>query len=66
MIDSKELAALLAATKVLVVDDGHYMRKVVRTLLTSIGVRTIYEVPDGPTGLKTILTMSPDIVIVDW
>jgi len=66
MIDSKELAALLAATKVLVVDDEHYMRKVVRTLLTSIGVRTVYEAPDGPTGLETIRSMSPDIVIVDW
>jgi two-component system chemotaxis response regulator CheY len=66
MTDSKELAALFAATKVLVVDDEHYMRKVVRTLLMSIGVRTIYEAPDGPTGLETIRTMAPDVVIVDW
>jgi CheY-like chemotaxis protein len=66
MTDTKELAALFAATKVLVVDDEHYMRKVVRTLLMSIGVRTIYEAPDGPTGLETIRTMAPDVVIVDW
>ena len=45
MTDSKELAERFAATKVLVVDDEHYMRKVVRTLLMSIGVRTIYEAP---------------------
>ena len=66
MTDSKNLAALLAATKVLVVDDEHYMRKVVRTLLMSIGVRTIYEAPDGPAGLEAIRSMSPDVVIVDW
>ena len=65
MTDSKELAERFAATKVLVVDDEHYMRKVVRTLLMSIGVRTIYEAPNGPSGLETIRTMSPDVVIVD-
>jgi two-component system chemotaxis response regulator CheY len=66
MTEAKDLPALFAATKVLVVDDEHYMRKVVRTLLMSIGVRTIYEAPDGPTGLETIRTMAPDVVIVDW
>lgn len=66
MTDSKDLAALFAATKILVVDDEHYMRKVVRTLLMSIGVRTVYEAPDGPTGLEAIRTMQPDVVIVDW
>jgi two-component system chemotaxis response regulator CheY len=66
MTETKDLAELFAATKVLVVDDEHYMRKVVRTLLMSIGFRTIYEAPDGPTGLETIRTMAPDVVIVDW
>jgi two-component system chemotaxis response regulator CheY len=65
-MDSKELAARFAATKVLVVDDEHYMRKVVRTLLMSIGVRTVYEAPDGPAGLELIRNMAPDVVIVDW
>jgi two-component system chemotaxis response regulator CheY len=66
MTDQKDLAELFAATKVLVVDDEHYMRKVVRTLLISIGIRTVYEAPDGPTGLETIRSVSPDVVIVDW
>jgi YesN/AraC family two-component response regulator len=42
------------------------MRKVVRTLLMSIGVRTIYEAADGNSGLELIRTMSPHVVIVDW
>jgi two-component system chemotaxis response regulator CheY len=66
MTETKDLPSLFAATKVLIVDDEHYMRKVVRTLLISIGVRTIYEAADGPAGLETIRTMSPDVVIVDW
>ena len=42
------------------------MRKVVRTLLMTIGVRTIYEAADGPAGLELIRTMAPDVVILDW
>lgn len=66
MSDAKNLAAKFASTKVLVVDDEYYMRKVVRTLLMSIGVRNIYEAQDGPSGLEMIRTTVPDIVIVDW
>src|SRR5450830_158860 len=65
-IDLKELAARFATIKVLVVDDEYYMRKVVRILLMSIGVCTIYEASDGPAGLEIIRTMAPDVVIVDW
>ena len=60
------MAARFAATKVLVVDDEHYMRKVVRTMLITLGVRTIYEAADGATGLEAIRTMQPDVVILDW
>ena len=65
LIDMK-LAARFASTKVLVVDDEYYMRKVVRTLLMSIGVRTIYEAHDGPAGLEHIRRTAPDVVIIDW
>ena len=62
----KNLAAKLASVKVLVIDDEYYMRKVVRTLLMSIGVRNIFEAQDGPSGLEAIRTVMPDVVIVDW
>ena len=65
-IDSKQLAERFAAAKILVVDDEHYMRKVVRTMLMSIGVREVYEAPDGPAGLDLIRTQAPDVVILDW
>ncbi len=66
MIDANALAAIFANTKVLVVDDEHYMRKVVRTMLVTLGVRTIYEAADGPAGIETIRSMAPDVVILDW
>ncbi len=65
-IDSNALAERFAATKVLVVDDERYMRKVVRTMLMSIGVRNVYEAADGPAGLELIRTSAPDAVILDW
>jgi two-component system chemotaxis response regulator CheY len=64
--DNKALERRLAAISVLVVDDEHYMRKVVRTMLMSLGVRNILEAADGPAGLELIRTTAPDIVILDW
>ena len=40
---SKMLQPRIEALKVLVVDDDQYMRKVVRTMLNAIGVKTVYE-----------------------
>ena len=63
---AKDVCKLFQFTKVLVVDDEHYMRKLIRTILKSIGVRSIYEAADGPAGLEAIRTVAPDIVILDW
>jgi len=64
--EAKRLRALIEATKVLIVDDDHYMRKVVRTMLAAVGVRVVYEAGDGIAGLEAISMYDPDIVIVDW
>ena len=42
-------------TRVLVIDDEHYMRKVTRTILTAIGVKTILEAPDAMAGRLAML-----------
>jgi DNA-binding response OmpR family regulator len=54
------------ALKVLVVDDDPYMRKVVRTMLLALGVKTVYEAADGTAGLEALRQLSPGLVIVDW
>ena len=56
----------IEALKVLIVDDDQYMRKVVRTMLSAIGVKTVFEAEDGASGLEELRQQNPDIVIVDW
>jgi CheY-like chemotaxis protein len=51
---------------VLLVDDEYYMRKVVRTMLLGLGIRTVYEAEDGPSGLALVRAHAPDAVILDW
>jgi len=62
----KEAKALLGQTKVLIVDDEHYTRKVIRTLLMSIGCTKIHEANNGPLGLEAIAANAPDLVLLDW
>jgi len=59
-------ADLMGSQKILVIDDEHYTRKVIRALLMSIGVKKIQEACDGHAGLDAICTAVPDIVLVDW
>jgi YesN/AraC family two-component response regulator len=58
--------ALLKDIKVLIVDDEHYTRKVIHTLLLAIGCTKIYEAGDGAIGLEMVRVVAPDIVLVDW
>jgi CheY-like chemotaxis protein len=60
------LEELIRSIKVLIVDDDYHMRKVVRAMLTAIGVRDIYDAAEGMSGLQAICTIAPDVVIVDW
>jgi two-component system chemotaxis response regulator CheY len=63
---TRSLQKTIEAMKVLVVDDEQYMRKVVRTMLLSMGMKIIYEAEDGHAGLESICRHQPDLVIVDW
>jgi DNA-binding response OmpR family regulator len=61
-----KIATLLSPRKFLVIDDEHYTRKVIKTLLMTMGVKSILEAPDGEAGLEIIRTFVPHIVLVDW
>jgi two-component system chemotaxis response regulator CheY len=63
---SDEVLHRFRASKVLIVDDEHYTRKVIRALLMAIGITHIHDAPDGESGLEAITTIHPDIVLVDW
>lgn len=62
----KNLGAVIQSLRVLIVDDEHYMRKVIRSLLVAIGVKNIYEANDGPSGLDAIRSITPDLVLLDF
>ena len=66
MIPARYVEFQIHQLDVLVVDDNAFMRKMVRSLLTNIGVKKVYEAGDGIAGLEVIRAVSPDIVILDW
>jgi CheY-like chemotaxis protein len=65
-LKAQKIRTLMGLIKVLVVEDEHYSRKVIRTLLTAIGVEQIQEANDGASGLAAIQAHNPDIVLLDW
>jgi CheY-like chemotaxis protein len=63
---AQKIRTLMGLIKVLIVEDEHYSRKVIRTLLTAIGVERTVEAHDGLSGLDAIEQHKPDIVLLDW
>jgi two-component system, chemotaxis family, chemotaxis protein CheY len=61
-----DVKAMMGRTKVLIVDDEYYIRKVIRTLLLAMGCTKINEAPDGAHGLEAIRALAPDVVLLDW
>ena len=57
---------LIAQSRVLIVDDNPFMRRIVRSLLINIGIKRHFEARDGIEALDQIRNISPDIVILDW
>jgi CheY-like chemotaxis protein len=58
--------AMLGRAKVLIVDDEYYTRKVIRTLLLTMGCTKIHEANDGASGLDAVRALAPDVVLLDW
>ena len=65
-LSKSQIETMIADLGILVVDDNQYMRKIVRNLLTNIGVRKVFEASDGIAGLDALRIVSPDVVILDW
>ena len=54
-----------ARVMVLVVDDNHYMRVIVCTMLRAMGITLIREASDGVEALEIIRDWRPDVIIMD-
>jgi DNA-binding response OmpR family regulator len=66
ILSKSQIEEKIADLAILLVDDNQYMRKIVRNLLTNIGVRKVYEAADGIAGLDALRICAPDVVILDW
>jgi PleD family two-component response regulator len=54
-----DLAALVA-------DESLYMRRILRDMLTRVGIKRVLEAPDGAEALGVLSENKPDLVILDW
>ena len=55
----------LAAQTILIVDDQEFVRTIVRSMLTQMGVTSILEASDGTQAFAVVNTQMPDIIICD-
>src|SRR3954447_12122967 len=51
---------------VLVADGNGYTRRLTRQMLTTIGIKSTYEVGDGIETLNAIVAVKADVMILDW
>ena len=65
-VSTAAVAARFADVQALVVDDDAGVRKLVKILLTSMGVGTVWEAADGMAGLDIVQRTAPDVIILDW
>ena len=51
--------------KVLIVEDNVHMRALLRSLLMSLDIKTIFEASNGTAGLEILRHKKPDLVLTD-
>jgi CheY-like chemotaxis protein len=66
VLSKSDIEFIIHGLRILLIDNNRYMRKIVRNLLTNVGVRSVHEAADGIEGLDAIRTVAPDVVIIDW
>ncbi|MBM3555020.1 MAG: response regulator [Alphaproteobacteria bacterium] len=54
-----------AKLRVLIIEDEHFTRQMIKRLLIQTGVRTIIEAADGRAGLEHVTSARPDLVFCD-
>ena len=52
--------------RILVVEDDHIQRTILKQILKKLGYPNVVEATDGPQALKVLTISKPNIVITDW
>jgi two-component system, chemotaxis family, chemotaxis protein CheY len=63
---NKPVDALIQGLNILIVDDNQYMRRLTRTMLMNLCVKSVLEAADGLAALEAIRTCDPDVMLLDW
>jgi len=69
MLDDRNSQAArynFSALNILIVEDNLNMRKLLRTMLHSLGIQNIHEACSGKEALEELHSFGADIVITDW
>ncbi|MEQ8665584.1 MAG: response regulator [Rhodospirillales bacterium] len=56
----------LSNLRVLLVEDNEFLRKLVSSVLASLGIRRVQKAREGGEGWSLFQASSPDLIIVDW
>lgn len=56
----------LSLLKVLIIDDSENMQKLVKTILSALGVEQMEQSPDGLRAYEILGWFEPDLLICDW
>ena len=59
-------AEVIKRLVILIADSNAYSRSLVRSMLVQLEVKSIHEAIDGISALEAFVTLSPDVVILDW
>jgi PleD family two-component response regulator len=56
----------LAKVKVLIVDGDYGTRRMIRSLLTTMGCACVHDVSDAASSFDAVTASRPDVVLLDW
>ncbi|MEO1198419.1 MAG: response regulator [Pseudomonadota bacterium] len=56
----------LEKLSILIVDDNSYMRKIIRTILSGLGIRSVIEAETVDEAFQKMTSDVPSLVITDW
>lgn len=64
MIETTEVN--VQSTRVLIIDDNPHFRRLLQSVLNTLGFKQIEEAVDGSTALKELAHFQADLALVDW